>query len=384
MRELGLNGYRFSIAWPRVLPEGRGRVNEAGLDFYDRLVDELLVHGIRPFVTLFHWDTPQPLEDAGGWASRDIVGAFGEFTEAVARRLGDRVEHWITINEPFVHAWLGYGWGLHAPGRMSEQNAFAAAHHELLAHGLAVEVLRRESPAADVGITLNLDPVYAASEDPADVETVRRYDGFLNRFYLDAIFRGSYPEDVLESYAPQLPIVDGDLRTIAAPIDFLGINNYTKSVLRASPDPRRPRSVRDPDALYTQMGWEVAPDSFYDLLVRVHDEYAPGPIYITENGAAFPDVLGHDGRIRDTKRRAYLEAYLASAARAIAEGVPLKGYFVWSLLDNFEWAHGYRQRFGIVYVDFATLERIPKASAYWYRDFIASQRKEAQAWVASV
>jgi beta-glucosidase len=206
---------------------------------------------------------------------------------------------------------------------------------------------------------------------------MRRYDAFLNRFYLDAIFRGSYPEDVLDAYAAELPIAEGDLGAIAAPIDFLGVNNYTRAVVRASGDPRRPHAVRNPDAVYTQMGWEVAPDSFYDLLVRVHDEYAPRALYITENGAAFPDVRGHDGSIRDPERQAYLEAYLASAARAIAEGVPLKGYFVWSLLDNFEWAFGYQQRFGIVYVDFPTLERVPKGSAHWYRDFIAAQRKEA-------
>jgi beta-glucosidase len=379
MRELGLDAFRFSIAWPRVLPEGRGRVNERGLDFYDRLVDELLAAGIVPYATLFHWDTPQALEDAGGWPARATVDAYVEYAEAVARRLGDRVERWITHNEPWVVAWPGHGWGRHAPGRESERAALATAHHLLLSHGLAVDVLRRESPRAQVGITLNLDHVYAATEDPADAAAARFTDGFNNRWFLDPIFRGSYPDDMLEAFGADAPAVeDGDLRAISAPIDLLGINNYTRSVVRAAPDGGRPVHVRNPNAQYTDMDWEIAPHAFHDLLVRVHRDYGPRAIYVTENGAAFGDVRDHDGKIRDTERQEYVAAHLDAVARAIAQGVPMRGYFVWSLLDNFEWAWGYWKRFGLVYVDYPTLERIPKESFGWYRDFIAAHRASAE------
>jgi beta-glucosidase len=382
MRELGLDAFRFSIAWPRVLPDGRGRVNERGLDFYDRLVDELLAAGIAPCATLFHWDTPQVLEDAGGWPARATVDAYVEYVEAVAKRLGDRVERWITHNEPWVVSWAGYGWGRHAPGRESERDALATSHHLLLSHGLAVDVLRRESPRAQVGITLNLDHVYAATEASADTAAARFTDGFNNRWFLDPIFRGSYPDDMLEAFGADAPAVeDGDLRAISTPIDFLGINNYTRSVVRASPGSDgggRPVHVRNPNAQYTDMDWEIAPHAFHDLLVRVHRDYGPPAIYVTENGAAFGDVRDHDGKIRDTERQEYVAAHLDAVARAIAQGVPVAGYFVWSLLDNFEWAWGYWKRFGLVYVDYPTLERIPKDSFGWYRDFIAAQRASAE------
>jgi beta-glucosidase len=378
MRELGLHAFRFSIAWPRVVPEGRGRVNEKGLDFYDALVDELLANEITPFVTLFHWDTPQAIEDRGGWPMRDTVDAFVEYASIVGRRLGDRVRFWITHNEPWVHAWVGHGWGHHAPGRTSEADALATAHHLLLSHGLAVGALRQESPGSQVGITLNLDHVYPASSDPADADAARQVDGFNNRWFLDPVFRGSYPEDMLQFFGDKVPTgIEDDLPKIAVPIDFVGVNNYTRSVVRADPDGGRPIFVRNPTSDYTDMGWEVAPEGLHDLLVRLSADYEPQAIYVTENGSAYADVPGHDGRIRDTERQQFLEAYIGAVGRATSAGVPVNGYFVWSLLDNFEWAWAYWKRFGLVYVDYPTLERIPKESFHWYRELIAEQRRSA-------
>jgi beta-glucosidase len=373
MRQLGLDAFRFSVAWPRVFPGGRGRVNEEGLDFYDRLVDELLANGITPFATLFHWDTPQALEEAGGWPERETAEAFVAYAEAVAARLGDRVRHWVTHNEPWVCAWIGHAWGEHAPGRTSETDAVAAAHHLLLSHGWAVSAIRREAPDAQVGITLNLAHAYPASHSPEDEAAAWRVDGEGNRWFLDPIFRGAYPSDLLERNEIAGPFVrDGDLEAMSAPLDFLGVNNYFRFVVSAGAE--GPQLVRDPEALHTDMGWEVYPDGLHALLTRVAHEYAPTAIYVTENGAAFGDVRGHDGRVHDPERKAYLESHIDAVARALAGGAPVKGYFVWSLLDNFEWAHGYSKRFGIVYVDYPTLERVPKDSFYWYRDFIASGR----------
>ncbi|HVM58065.1 MAG TPA: GH1 family beta-glucosidase [Gaiellaceae bacterium] len=384
MQKLGIDGFRFSIAWPRVLPKGRGKPNAAGLDFYDRLVDELLGRGIDPYVTLFHWDTPQALEEHGGWPSRGTVGAFCEYVEAVATRLGDRVRHWITHNEPWVVSWVGYGWGHHAPGRTSEPDALATAHHLLLSHGRAVEILRAAAPQAEIGITLNLDHPYAASGDPADAAAARWVDGMHNRWFLDPLFRGSYPEDMVEAWAEIMPeIRDGDMETIAAPIDFLGVNNYSSPLVAADPNGGRSQIVRRHDAERTDMGWEITPDGLHDLLVRVKRDYKPEAVYITENGAAFADVRGHDGSVDDHERQAYLASYIDAAGRALAAGVPLRGYFVWSLLDNFEWAWGYWKRFGLVYVDYATLERVPKGSFYWYRDFVAAQRASASGEAAA-
>jgi beta-glucosidase len=373
MRQLGLDAFRFSVAWPRVFPGGRGRVNEEGLDFYDRLVDELLANGITPFATLFHWDTPQALEEAGGWPERETAEAFVAYAEAVAARLGDRVRHWVTHNEPWVCAWIGHAWGEHAPGRTSETDAVAAAHHLLLSHGWAVSAIRREAPDAQVGITLNLAHAYPASHSPEDEAAAWRVDGEGNRWFLDPIFRGAYPSDLLERNEIAGPFVrDGDLEAMSAPLDFLGVNNYFRFVVSAGAE--GPQLVRDPEALHTDMGWEVYPDGLHALLTRVAHEYAPTAIYVTENCAAFGDVRGHDGRVHDPERKAYLESHIDAVARALAGGAPVKGYFVWSLLDNFEWAHGYSKRFGIVYVDYPTLERVPKDSFYWYRDFIASGR----------
>jgi len=373
MRELGIDAFRFSIAWPRVLPAGCGAVNEKGLDFYDRLVDALLEQGIEPFPTLFHWDTPQALEDEGGWIARPTAEAFAEYADVVATRLGDRVKFWMTHNEPWVYAWIGHAWGRHAPGRTSERDAVHAAHHLLLAHGWAVDAIRRAAPDAQVGIVLNLAHVYPETGTPEDEAAAYRVDGEGNRWFLDPVFRGSYPADLLERNEIVAPVVrDGDLETIAAPIDMLGVNNYFRFIVGAGPD--GPRMVRNPEAQYTEMGWEVYPDGLYELLVRVARDYEPKAIYVTENGAAFGDVRVHDGAVHDPERTSYLQTYIAAVGRAIADGAPIKGYFVWSLFDNFEWAEGYSKRFGIVYVDYPTQERIPKDSFYWYRDLIAGRK----------
>jgi beta-glucosidase len=382
MRELGLDVFRFSVAWPRVLPAGRGAVNGPGLDFYDRLVDELLAHEIEPFATLFHWDTPQAIEDEGGWPARATAEAFVEYVEAVVARLGDRVRNWITHNEPWVHAWIGHAWGHHAPGRTSESDAVAAAHHLLLSHGWAVEAIRGAVPDARIGITLNLAHAYPASDTPEDEAAAWRVDGEGNRWFLDPIYRGSYPPDLLERNEIVAPFVhDGDLEAIAAPLDFLGVNNYFRFVVSAGTD--GPKIQRDVEAPETDMGWEVYPDGLHRLLVRVARDYEPREIYVTENGAAFGDVRVHDGRVHDPERTSYIASHIEAVARAVEDGAPVKGYFVWSLLDNFEWAHGYSKRFGIVYVDYPTLERVPKDSFYWYRDFIASRRTVPQPSIAA-
>jgi beta-glucosidase len=371
--ELGTNAFRFSIAWPRVLPEGVGRVNGAGLDYYDRHVDELAQAGIEPVATLYHWDLPQALEDAGGWPRRETAERFAEYVAVVAARLGDRVRHWITVNEPWIVAWLGYGTGEHAPGRGCKVDALAAAHHVLLAHGLAAHVLRAEAPSAQVGAAIDLVAVHAFTESEADVEAARWMDGCRNRWILDPLLRGEYPADTLERFLPLVPPAeDGDLQTIAAPIDFLGINYYTRNVVRADPRDGRPVVV-ETEAERSAMGWEVYPQGLFELLLRLRDEYAPPPILVTENGAAYADERDGDA-VDDPDRASYVERHVAAVARAIEHGVPVHGYFVWSLLDNFEWAFGYSRRFGIVYVDFDTLERVPKASYRRYRSLIAEHR----------
>ena len=374
MRDLGIGAYRFSISWPRVVPDGRGRVNPAGLDFYDRMVDELLANGIEPFVTLYHWDLPQALEDRGGWPSRDTVDAFAQYVEVVVARLGDRVPNWITQNEPWVVSWLGYGLGQHAPGRRSDADALAAAHHVLLSHGRAAEVLRRDAPAARVGVTVDLYPMYPLTDVPSDVEAARLLDGSRNRWFLEPILGLGYPSDMLQQYASILPTIeDGDVETIGARLDFLGVNYYSRTVVRAGPDPTVTIAVDLDHSERTEMGWEVYPNGLTDLLVRLHRDYELPDVYITENGAAYPDARTN-GSVADPERISFVERHLAALRNAVSEGVPVRGYFLWSLLDNFEWAFGYSKRFGIVYVDFDTLERVPKDSFTWYRDFIAAQR----------
>jgi beta-glucosidase len=371
MRELGLRAYRLSISWPRILPAGVGAVNPAGLDFYDRLIDGLLEAGIQPYVTLYHWDLPQALQDQGGWANRDTVAAFANYADVVVRRLGDRVKNWITHNEPWCVAFLGHWLGDHAPG-LRNGPALAVAHHVLLSHGEAVPVLRAGSPGAQVGITLNFSPAYPASESAEDQAAAQRHDGFFNRWFLDPIYGRGYPADMVELYGPLMPAIQpGDLERMAAPTDFLGVNFYNRAVIRADPNTPvlRIAQVR-PEGEYTDMDWEVYADALRALLVRLQTDYAPGRMYITENGAAYLDALAPDGRTHDEARINYLAGHLAAAHAAIGEGAALAGYFYWSLMDNFEWAWGYSKRFGIVYVDYATQRRILKDSAMFYGDVI--------------
>ncbi|HEY5924370.1 MAG TPA: GH1 family beta-glucosidase [Kofleriaceae bacterium] len=377
---LGVRAYRFSIAWPRVLPSGRGAVNDAGLDFYDRLVDSLLARGIEPFVTLNHWDLPTALHDAGSWPSRDTAFAFVSYAEVVMRRLGDRVRRVCTHNEPWCISTLGFGNGEHAPGEKSWPRALAAAHHLLLSHGLAVEAIRAVAPAAQVGIVLNLVPTEPASSSEVDRDAARAFDGSFNRWFLDPLYGRGYPLDVIADHVraghvpgDELPFVlDGDLRAIATRTDYLGINYYSRAVMRSTAVPEYdnlPPSVIAAGEK-TDMGWEVAPGGLHAILRRVHSDYAPPRIYITENGAAYGTAPDASGRVRDVSRQKYLWTHFAAAHRAIAEGIPLAGYFLWSLLDNFEWAEGYTKRFGLFWVDYATQARLAKDSAHLCRRII--------------
>ncbi|MDH4136680.1 MAG: GH1 family beta-glucosidase [Anaerolineae bacterium] len=375
MKELGLQAYRFSISWPRLLPEGRVRVNAAGLDFYSRLVDALLEAAIEPSITLYHWDLPQALQDQGGWPARATAEAFVEYANVASRRLGDRVKHWITLNEPFVSAMVGYLEGRHAPGHSDLDEALAAAHHLLLAHGWAVPVIRRNSPGAQVGITLNLSGQTPASPSAADRAAAWQQDGIKNRWFLDPLSARGYPEEIVRHYGRPMDFVqENDLEAIAVPLDFLGVNYYARGVVRSNVVAEAenvPRTVF-PNPERTEMGWEVYPEGLYEILGRVHFDYRFPALYITENGAAYPDQIGPDGQADDPLRVAFLKEHLAAAVRAIGAGVPLRGYFAWSLMDNFEWAHGYSKRFGLIYVDYQTQQRVLKTSAHWYRRVIAA------------
>ncbi len=378
LRELGVGAYRFSIAWPRILPTGRGRVNVAGLDWYERLVDALLEGGIEPWVTLYHWDLPQPLEDAGGWPERTTADAFAEFAEAIGRRLGDRVAAWSTLNEPWCSAFLGYQLGIHAPGKTDLGQGFRAAHTLLLAHARAVNVLRSVSPGARVGIVLNPSPVEPASNTDADVAAARLADAYFNRWFLDPLFGRGYPADLLAVLGAtfQAP-PEAELREIAAPIDFLGVNYYRPTIVRASGSNGALgfNSVQPADEPVTEMQWVVRPSGLRDLLLRIHRDYPVREMAITENGAAYPDPPPVGGRVHDPERTRYLAGHIAAVGEAITAGAPVTGYFVWSFLDNFEWAQGYLNRFGLVYVDYASQQRTLKDSGRWYQRLIASHRR---------
>jgi len=379
MASLGLGAYRFSVSWPRVLPEGSGEVSEKGLDYYERLVDQLLGAGIEPYLTLYHWDLPSALQRMGGWAARDTAHRFADYVSVVANRLGDRVHNWITHNEPWVAAFVGHLLGRHAPGWEDLGLSLQVAHHLLLSHGLAVPVVQ-ESGDQDtrVGITLNLHSVYPASDSPEDAAAARRFDGFTNRWFTDPVFAGQYPEDMWELYGYRVPrVAPGDMEIIARPIDFLGVNYYFRHLVAHGEDEFLHAVTLHPEGEYTAMGWEIYPQGLTDLLVRLAKDYGSPTMYITENGAAYEDVLTPDGEVHDEKRTSYLRRHLAAACRAIEQGVPLKGYFVWSLMDNFEWALGYSRRFGIHYVDYATQRRIPKDSAAYYASVIAANAVEA-------
>lgn len=373
MRELGLKAYRFSIAWPRVLPDGTGRVNEAGVAFYDRLVDALLEAGIVPFATLYHWDLPGALQDRGGWANRDVVGWFTEYAGLMFERLGDRVQHWITLNEPWCVAHLGHVAGVHAPGMRDLWAGLRVVHHLLLGHGEAVAAFRASRAGhGRIGITLNLAPQHAATSSQADRAAMDRADAYQNRLFLDPLFKGRYPAVLVQHFGEAWPeVTDEDLAIIRRPIDFLGINYYSRSVVADAPGEGL-LGIRHVDTAgaRTAMGWEIYPQGLYELLVRLHREYGPLPLYITENGAAFDDRLDASGQVDDAERVDYLHRHFLAARRAIDDGVRLEGYFVWSMLDNFEWALGYSKRFGIVYVDYPSQRRIVKRSGRWYRQVI--------------
>ena len=373
-RALGVNAYRFSIAWPRIQADGRGKPNPKGLDFYSRLVDGMLERGLQPWATLYHWDLPQALQDAqGGWASRATVDAFLDYTDIVTRQLGDRVKHWITHNEPWCTAFLGHHEGNHAPGIKDYKTALQVCHHLLLSHGRALPVIRANAKGAQAGITLSLHPILAASDSAADAAAVLRHDGSRNRWFLDPLYGRGYPADLLALLGDLAPQVEaGDLAAIATPADFLGVNYYFPEVVADAPglNAIATRVVELPGVERTAFGWQVSPQGMVDLLTRIQRDYAPGPIYLTENGSTYDDALLPDGRVEDAQRRSYLARHLVAAREAIAQGVPLKGYFAWSLLDNFEWAEGYTRRFGLTYVDYATQQRTLKASGQWYAQFL--------------
>jgi beta-glucosidase len=373
-RSLGTNAYRFSIAWPRIFPLGRGDVpNPQGLDYYSRLVDGMLERGLEPWVTLYHWDLPQAMQDRGGWANRDTVDAFVEYADVVSRHLGDRIKHWITHNEPWCTAFHGNHEGVHAPGIKNFKTALQVCHHVLLSHGLAIPVIRRNVPDARIGAALSLHPLKPASESMQDAAATRRHDGLRNRWFLDPLHGRGYPEDVWKILGENAPVVqEGDLAIIAAPTDFLGVNYYFPEIVADAPGAgvMSTRVVETKDVERTAFGWEVSPDGMVDLLNRVARDYRPAEIYITENGSTYDDVVSEAGSIEDNQRRSYLVRHLLAVKRIVDMGVPVKGYFAWSLLDNFEWAEGYLRRFGLTYVDFQTQKRTLKASGQWYQTFL--------------
>lgn len=375
---LNLGAYRLSLAWPRLQPGGRGPLQQHVVDHYKRVLDGLKARGIAPMVTLYHWDLPQELEDEGGWTVRSTAERFGEYSALVAAALGDDVPMWVTLNEPYCSSFIGYLEGRHAPGVRDLGAAVAASHHLMLGHGRSLAALRAASVPGEVGITLNLSSAWAAAEgDAASVEAARRVDGRENRWFLDPLFRGSYPQDMVElqSVATDMSyVLDGDLEAISAPLDFLGVNFYERHFV--SPDPSDERGwIKEPDAgPLTAGGIGIHPDGLREVLVRVAQEYTDLPLYVTENGAAFHDYVDPEGGVDDEERVAFLDGHLRAVAAAIEQGADVRGYFVWSLMDNFEWAEGYSKRFGIVYVDYRTQERIPKASARWYAQVAKANR----------
>mgnify|MGYP000159072522 CR=1 FL=1 len=375
-RDMGLNAYRFSIAWPRIFGGIGAPANQKGLDFYSRLVDGMLERGLQPWATLYHWDLPQALQDTGGWNNRATVDAYLEFADAMTRRLGDRVKHWITHNEPWCTAIIGNFEGWHAPGITDFKTALQVAHHVLLSHGKAVPLIRANVPDARTGLALSLHPLRAASDSNADIAAMQRHDGLRYRWFLDPLYGRGYPAATLEQIGAAAPVVmAGDMEAIAVETDFLGVNYYFPETIADAPGhaPLNTRVLEPAEGEITAMGWPVAPEGLAELLKRIEDDYHPGPMYITENGASFEDVVGPHGEIDDVQRRHYLMRHLDSMKDAIAAGVPVKGYFAWSLLDNFEWAEGYLRRFGLVHIDYATQQRRVKGSGKWYRAFLRQE-----------
>jgi beta-glucosidase len=373
LRQLGATSYRFSIAWPRIQPTGRGPANVAGLDHYDKMVDDLLAAGIRPFTTLYHWDLPSALQHTGGWTSRDTSYLFAEYAALVAERLGDRVSEWVTLNEPLCSAWIGHLEGRMAPGIRDLRSAVHASHHLLLAHGLAVQALRSAATTtASVGIVNNLSPCEPATDTPSDIEAAMRADGHLNRWWLDPLVGRGYPVDMVELYGIELPVVQGDMETIATPLDFLGLNYYFRQMIAADTTVATLgfRQVPVEGATTTALGWEVHPAGMEEMLLRLTKDYDAPALYVTESGSAWTDEPDANGYVADHERTAYLLDHVEAVANAVAQGAPVRGYFAWSLLDNFEWAYGYWARFGLAYVDYATQRRVLKLSGETYRDLI--------------
>jgi len=379
MSDLGVGAYRFSVAWARVLPEGLGNVNEQGLDFYDRLVDSLLNANINPYITLYHWDLPQALQDKGGWENPESIEWYSNYVDLMTRTLGDRIGEWTTFNEPFVVSMVGNLFGAHAPGKQDSVAAYTVAHHLMLSHGAAVPIIRNNVENAKVGITLDQTYSMPASDTPEDRLAARRFAAFHNDWFNDPVFRGTYPADLLARLEPQGVFKNIDLSEISkacVPIDFLGVNYYTRNVMKATDEPLLGfEQIKVEGAEHTAMGWEVYPDGLLHTLLYLHNAYYPPKIFITENGCAYDDPAPVDGRVKDSKRVDYYRLHLDAVSRAIDLGVPMGGYYAWSLMDNFEWAEGYDKRFGMVYVDFETQERIPKDSALYFRDRI----RESQA-----
>jgi beta-glucosidase len=378
MKALGLGAYRFSVAWPRVFPQGRGAVNEKGLDFYDRLLDGLLARGISPHVTLYHWDLPQALQDEGGWMQRETAYALADYARVVAQRLGDRVASWATHNEPFCAAFLGHAWGKHAPGIRDDESALVVTHHLLLSHGLAVQAVRDVLPGARIGLVNNPAPIHPASDRPEDAAAALRMDVFRNRLFHDPVFGRGYPRELEarpgRSDRFERAVRPGDLQILAQPLDFIGVNYYNRHVVAHAPGEGHLelRFVKTSEP-HTSIGWEVWPDGLREILVRIHREWKPKALLVTENGAAFEDAPGPGDRVEDEDRRRYLETHLAACRDALREGVPLEGYFVWTLADNFEWAEGYANRFGIVRMAAPGGARVVKASGEWYSRFIRGE-----------
>ncbi|MES3021907.1 MAG: GH1 family beta-glucosidase [Pseudomonadota bacterium] len=373
-RSLGVSAYRFSIAWPRIFGGPGAKPNQRGLDFYARLVDGMLERGLQPWATLYHWDLPQYLQDAGGWQRRETIDAFVEFADTMSRHLGGRVKHWITHNEPWCTAMHGNFDGAHAPGGKDLATAMQVCHNVLVSHGMAVPLIRANSPGAQVGISLSLHPISAASDSPQDEAARVRQDGLRNRWFLDALTGRGYPQDVLAQLAGKAPqVAAGDMELIAAPLDFLGVNYYFPEKVEDAPDtePVNTRLVMPADVERTAFGWEVAPGGLTELLTRIARDYRPAALYVTENGSTYDDVVGPDGEIDDQARLSYLVRHLQALRETIAQGAPIKGYFAWSLLDNFEWGEGLARRFGITHVDFETQRRTLKSSGKWLRDFLA-------------
>lgn len=380
MKRLGTNAYRLSIAWPRVMPGGDGPVNAKGLAFYDELIDGLLEAGITPSVTLYHWDLPQALQDRGGWPVRDTAEHFAAYASVTADRLGDRVHHWTTLNEPLCSAWIGHLEGVMAPGLTDLTAAVRASYHLLLGHGLATQAIRAAAPGAEVGIVNNLSTVQAATDRPEDLAAARRMDGHTNRWWLDPVHGRGFPADMREVYGVELPEHPGDLETIAAPLDWLGLNYYFPVTITDAPTAPAPHAhaVRRPDVPRTGMDWEIDPTGIETLLLRLTDEYGARKLYVTENGSSYPDAIRPDGTVDDPERQDYLIQHLAACASAARKGAPLAGYFAWSLLDNFEWAYGYDKRFGLVHVDYRTQARTIKGTGHRYAEIIRGHRDRAR------